>query len=157
GGADLRGDVLEVLLAAPVEQGRDVDLVLDQGAALLDGAQLRGGQAHVGADHDQAVVQTALGDRDGGGIDHLRAALSGQGPHEGGAAAGDEGAALGLELPDGAHDDLHVGVLGGVDDHPAAVPGAGEDLPDPVDAAVADVRQGDAEHVGRGHRSPGAL
>src|SRR5699024_6906663 len=80
-----------------------------------------------------------------------------QGTYEGGPAAGDDGASLRLELTDRLGDDLHVGVLGGVDDHPAPVPGAGQDLAHTGRAAGADVIQADAEHLGRADRAAGAL
>src|SRR5699024_11258113 len=74
-----------------------------------------------------------------------------------GLAAGTYVSSCRLELTDLLGDDLHYGVLGVVDDHPAPVPGAGQDLAHTGRAAGADVIQADAEHLGRADRAAGAL
>src|SRR5699024_11506948 len=61
------------------------------------------------------------------------------------------------QLGEGCGDDLHVGVRGGVDAHPAPVPGAGQDLAHTGEAAGADVVQADAEHVGCADGPAGTL
>ena len=134
---------------AAADDGRDVQLDGGDPAPGAQRRQLAAGLADVRPHHDQAVpaLPGPSGRPDVRAAQRRPRAHAGQRAHERGTGAEQERRARTLGHQHPGRDRLQVGVFGGVDHGPAAVPHPGQQLADALRAAEPDVGQADAADV----------
>ena len=136
-----------------VEQGGHVQLGLDQATTFLRLGDLAAGQADMRPDDNEPVAAGTAGRPDLCRGERALRFEPGQRPGERWATAVYERLAALLRLERAEHDDLQVGVVGGVDHDERAAGDPAEDFGDPVGSALADVGQRDGVDLVRGDRA----
>ena len=163
------GGVADMLVPVlGLQQGRNIELQLDDVPFGPEAVQLSGGQSYMGSDRDQPVLgfraRLASFMRRGGQdrgqtarVDGRRGPLTAAGPHERRARTVHKILAGRLCPQQRDHDHLQVGVLSRVDHDRLSVAQPRQNLLDPIGSAFTDVGQGDGGHVVPGDPTTGLL